>query len=439
MSRFFAPGAGVPEDPVTGISNDTRTLRPGDLYVAIRGDHFDGHDFVKQAFEKGASGALVEEGFTQAGKPLLEAADTIGGLQALAAGYRETWSGVVVGITGSVGKTSVKEMCADVLAMRGETHRTAGNYNNHIGLPLSMLAMPRQAEFGVFEIGMNRPGEIAQLAGLLRPAIGIITDIANAHRESFASMEEIAREKAQLAAQVPESGRVILDRDSEWFELMNEHTCAAVTTVSMKGDADYVGHPAGPLELEVIPQTPNSKPQTFPMPLPGEHMMKNALRAVALGWELALSPADIAEGLRRFRPVPMRWETSDIGGIMFINDAYNANPLSMRANLNTFAALPGGSRKWAVIGGMRELGETADEEHAALGRFIDSLDLDGVITVGPLGGAIGCSRPVCRFHVPAAADAAAILKDHLHSGDTVLLKASRGERLEQVLDYFREI
>ncbi|MBT8043291.1 MAG: UDP-N-acetylmuramoyl-tripeptide--D-alanyl-D-alanine ligase [Pontiella sp.] len=422
---------GLPERAITGISKDTRTLRPGDLYVAIRGDNFDGHAFVSDAFEKGAAGALVEQDYVSTDQPVLPVPDTIAGLQDLARGYRKSWTGRVIGITGSVGKTTVKEMCADVLSMAGDTHRTSGNYNNHIGLPLTMLAMPADARFGVFEIGMNHPGEIAALAELLQPDIGILTEIGNAHRESFNSVEEIAREKMKLAERVTSSGMVILDRDSPWYAMMRAHTCASVRTVSLEGIADYVGRKAGEGAMNV-------NGFNYLMPQPGEHMMRNALRAIALGLELGLEPDRIAEGLGRFRAPPMRWQESTRQGIAFINDAYNANPLSMRAGLATFAALPGAGNKWAVVGGMRELGGTSEKEHAALGQYVDSLGLNGVITVGALGERVVCEKVDCFFHCADAAEAARILQDHLVAGDRVLLKASRGEQLEQVLDYFKE-
>jgi UDP-N-acetylmuramoyl-tripeptide--D-alanyl-D-alanine ligase/murE/murF fusion protein len=175
------------------------------------------------------------------------------------------------------------------------------------------------------------------------------------------------------------------------------------------------------------------------MPLPGEHVMRNALRAIALGFELGMAPAAIAEGLRNFKLPSMRWEESEMFGIRFINDAYNANPLSMRANLRTFADLAGGGEKWVVVGGMRELGETSEKEHAELGRFIDDLGLDGVVAVGELGRQIDCRGGQAFFHVMSPEEAARILNEHVHAGDRVLLKASRGERLEQVLEYFKEI
>ena len=428
VSRLWKNG--IPEVPISGISNDTRTLRPGDLYVAIRGENFDGHEFLPQAFERGAVGALVSEpGWTR--DPVLQVSDTVKGLQDMAHGYRKKWIGTVVGVTGSVGKTMVKEMCAAVLSARGKTHATAGNLNNHIGLPLSMMSTPQDARYGVFEIGMNRPGEIGALAYLLQPKIGIVTDIGVAHMGNFRSLEEIAREKARLLERIPSNGLVILDRDSEWIDLLRRHTCASVITFSLEGVADYVGKRTAPGVLEI-------NGFGYAMPLPGEHVMRNALRAIALGLELGMPPVEVAEGLRRFKLPPMRWEESEVRGIRFINDAYNANPLSMQANLRTFAHLSGGGKKWAVVGGMRELGNISEEEHAKLGRLLDGLGLDGVVAVGELGQMIVCKEATPFFQTLETAEAAQILKEHLEPGDRVLLKASRGERLEEVLEFFKE-
>jgi UDP-N-acetylmuramoyl-tripeptide--D-alanyl-D-alanine ligase len=417
---------------LTGITQDTRSILPRNLYVAIRGERFDGHDFIDDAFAKGAAGAMVCSDYPGDAGPVLAVSDTLDGLQQLAAGYRKEWNAMVVGITGSVGKTTVKEMCADVLSMAGETHRTAGNYNNHIGLPLTMLAMPETAQFGVFEIGMNRPGEIGPLTGLLQPQIGILTDICNAHRESFSSLEEIAREKIELIARVPTDGFVVVDADSEWFPMIREKTAARIVTVSLEGEADYAGGSAAPGEMQV-------NGFDYAMPQAGRHIMVNALRAIALGSELGLAPDQINEGLEKFQSPPMRWEPSEIGGIKFINDAYNANPLSMRASLRTFTGQVSTGKRWAVLGGMRELGDAAEEEHAALGRFIDGLDLDGVVLTGELAQLITVKAQKPLFKCAQNRDVAQVLRDNLKPGDSVLLKASRGEQLETVLDCFKEM
>jgi len=423
---------GIPVEPVRGVSHDTRALKPGDLYVAIKGERFDGHVFVREAFDKGAVAALVSEEFDWTENPVLHVSDTITGLQDLARGYRRKWIGLSVGITGSVGKTTVKEMCADVLSVKGETHRTTGNYNNHIGLPLTMMAMPQAARYGVFELGMNQPGEIAMLSELLQPQVGIITDICNAHRESFPSLEAIAVEKAGLAERVPESGLVILDRDSEWFAMMRDRIRAEMVSVSFEGAADYVGRKVGDGIMNV-------DGHDYAMPLPGEHIMRNALRVIALALEMGLAPEEINAGLAKFKAPPMRWQPVELNGIRFINDAYNANPLSMRASLRTFSELPDAGGKWVVVGGMRELGDTAEAEHAALGPFIDGLTLDGVLVVGELARPIVCENSDVFFHCADAAEAARILKERLATGDQVLLKASRGEQLERVMNHFKEM
>jgi UDP-N-acetylmuramoyl-tripeptide--D-alanyl-D-alanine ligase len=422
---------GVPEGRITGVTQDTRTLQPGDLYVAIRGDRFDGHDFLGQAFERGAAGALINHDCDWLENPVLAVPDPIAALQDLSMGYRRKWTGTVVGITGSVGKTTVKEMCADVLSMSGETHRTVGNYNNHIGLPLTMLSMPANAPYGVFEIGMNQPGEIGLLSSMLEPGIGIVTDVGSAHRGSFESVEAIAREKARLAEQVAEDGLVILDVDGEWFDVLRRNVRARIVTISLGGDAEYTGRPSSSGTMIV-------GDYEYSMPQPGEHMMRNALRAIALGLEVGMAPGDIAAGGAKFKAPPMRWETSEVEGITFINDAYNANPLSMRANLKTFAGQPVKGKKWVVIGGMLELGDTAEEEHVALGRFIDTLALDGVITVGELGRLVECRSGGAIYHCDEPGEASRILRDNLFANDHVLLKASRGEHLEKVLKYFKE-
>lgn len=388
--------------PILGISHDTRTLKPGDLYIAIKGATHDGHDFVRQAAEKGASGLIVEREFPGIGKPQMIVPDTMRALWALASGVRSRWTGTVVGITGSVGKTTVKELIAAVLSQKGAVCKTPGNWNNDIGLPLSMLAADRNADFFVFELGMNHPGEIDRLAGLLSPDWAVLTDIGKAHIEFFESLEKIAEEKASLLAH---AGNALLDETSEWFELFRSRCKGRI--ISFGRD-----------------------PFEFIAPLPGEHMIRNSRRAAALGLALGLSREAVQSGLNAFQPAPMRWERTLHNGIVFINDAYNANPLSMRASLTTFAQMPCEGRRFAVLGGMRELGGTAEPEHRELGRFIDTLKLDSVITVGRAGAQIVCDGMI-GVEKPAAVD---ILRTHLRAGDAVLFKASRGERLETILD-----
>lgn len=388
--------------PVLGISHDTRTLKPGEVYIAIKGALHDGHEFVRSAVEKGAAGLIVEREFPDLEKPQLVVPDTMRALWALAVGVRSEWQGTVIGITGSVGKTTVKELIASVLAQKGPVAKTPGNWNNEIGLPLGMLAADRSADFFVFELGMNHPGEISRLAALLRPDWAVLTDIGKAHIEFFNGVAEIAAEKATLLVH---ADNAVLDETSEWAELFRSRCTGRI--VSFGRD-----------------------PFVFTSPLPGEHMIGNCRRAAVLGRALGLTPEEIQAGLSAFQSAPMRWERSEIDGVVFINDAYNANPLSMRAALKAFAQLPGAGRRFAVLGAMRELGANSQAEHRDLGAFVDQLNLDGVVTIGEAGAQMAC-RGVTGV---TKADAVQALRAQLRAGDLVLLKASRGEKLETILD-----
>lgn len=389
--------------PILGISHDTRTLKPGEVYIAIKGAAHDGHDFVQTAVEKGAVGLIADRELPMFGKiPQLIVPDTMSALWSLAAGVRSHWAGTVIGITGSVGKTTVKELIASVLAQKGTVAKTLGNWNNDIGLPLSMLAADRNADFFVFELGMNHPGEIQLLAALLRPDWAVLTDIGKVHIEFFQCLEKIAEEKASLLAYAEFA---LLDETSEWFGLFKSRCKGRIVTFGRE-------------------------PFAFTAPLPGEHMVSNVRRAAALGLALGLSHEAVQSGLDAFRPAPMRWERTLHNGIVFINDAYNANPLSMRAALKTFAELPCEGRRFVVLGGMRELGECAEAEHRELGRFVDTLKFDSVITIGKSGAQIVCNGMIGV----EKSDAVESLRTRLRAGDMVFLKASRGEKLETVFD-----
>lgn len=387
---------------VSGISHDTRTLQPGEVYVAVRGDTHDGHDFVEQAVAEGAAGVIVEKEVPPLGKPQMVVADARAALWQIAAGARAQWRGTVIGVTGSAGKTTVKEMIASVLGQKGTVSKTIGNWNNDIGLPLSMIAADRHADFFVFELGMNHPGEIERLAGLLRPDWALVTNIGKAHIGFFRGLHEVADEKAAI---FEHATHALLDPDSEWFDRMKRRFDGAVTRLT---------------------------DQPIQVARPGEHMRQNARFAATLGLQLGVSLPEIQRGLDRFENVPMRWQTVKKNGVLFINDAYNANPLSMRAALSTFAELPCEGRKFLVLGGMHELGECEAEEHRMLGEFVESCGFDRVITVGLLGGRIDGADEggVSKEH------AAGLLARELRDGDVVLLKASRSERLETLLEQF---
>jgi len=445
VSDFAAWSGGVwsssPARPVTGVSIDTRVLTPGNLFVAIRGANCDGHDFVTRACAAGASGAVVRADWRGApDAALLRVADPAEALRRIASGYRNSLSGEILAVTGSVGKTTVKEMLADLLATCAPTARTRGNFNNDLGLPLSLLAMERTHAFGVFEIGMNHPGELAPLCALLQPRWGVITTVGAVHLEFFPSVRAIAEEKAALFRALPPDGTAVVSRDQEWFEVFRASALCRLVTTSLRGTADYTARVVSDCPARFVArETVSGAEADIELPVPGRHAIENALLAVAVARGHGLAWTEIAAALARYRPAAMRWNCIQTDGVTWINDAYNANPISMRAALRTFAELPMLGRKWLALGGMRELGAASHDEHFALGGVVARGAWAGLAAVGPLGadiaaGAAAAGMPPDLIHrCDDCAAAAALLRKRIRPGDAILLKASRGEQLEDIL------
>jgi UDP-N-acetylmuramoyl-tripeptide--D-alanyl-D-alanine ligase len=435
--------AGGAPPPIRGICADTRTLRAGELYVALRGPNFDGHTFIEEAFLRGAAAVMAEAAAKSVREPVLRVPCTRAALAALAAGYRRTLDARLIGVTGSVGKTTVKEMTADLLASAAPTARTRGNWNNDIGLPLSLLAIEPSDRYGVLEVGSNHPGEIAALCECLRPQWGIITAIGPGHLEFFGSVEAIAREKAALLKSLPAAGLAFLSRDDAWFDGLLAASPCEVVTVSLDAEADYRARP-DPAEGSrfVVEERTTGQRAEMKVPLPGRYMVANALWAVAVGRRCGLSWEAIRESLDRYRPLPMRWSRVVLCGVEFVNDAYNANPVSMHAALEAFAKMGVAGRRWLVLGGMLELGAAECELHRQLGRAVVAGPWAGLLHVGPRGawiaegardGGMSADR---LFDCPDTTSAAGLLKKLARPGDAVLLKASRTEGLEKVQEAY---
>lgn len=441
----WSGGAWAPSGPpvVRGVSADSRTLRPGNLYVALKGARFDGHDFVADAFARGAAAAMVARPFAKeraAPGPLLGVDDPLQALGGLAAGHRATLGARFVAVTGSVGKTTVKEMIADLLATRGAVARTRGNWNNDIGLPLSLLAMEPGDRFGVFELGMNHPGELAPLCRILRPAWGVVTNVGPVHTEFFDSIEAIAREKAAVIEGLPEDGVAVLSRDGAWYDLLRAAARCRVVTTSLGGKADYEGRPGMSPGHFTVNESATGERADLELPVPGDHMIRNALTAIAVARGAGVGWDTIRATLAAYVPPPMRWNRSAVAGVEVINDAYNANPMSMRAALSAFQQTPVRGRRWLVIGGMLELGSLERAEHLALGRVIGAGDWAGLVAVGDLGalvadGAESAGMPAAKIARCRDTSAAArALGARVAKGDAVLFKASRREALEKAIE-----
>lgn len=436
----------IPQRAISAVVHDSRKIVPGCLFVALRGVRFDAHDFVARVAQEGAAAAMVARERAQSlagiGLPLLVVEDTGVALQKLAAGYRRKSGLTVIGVTGSTGKTTVKEMVACLLSAAMPTACTKGNWNNEIGLPLSILAIPPGTRAGVLELGISHPGEMAPLCSIARPDWGVITNVGPVHLEFFASVEAIAREKGELLRSLPRDGTAVLSLDDPHFELLRTMAPGAVRTVSLRAGAaaDYVlaGEDRRTGEC-VVADRFDGRRHTLTLTVPGRHNRHNALLALAVARGMGVTWAAIAEAFHGYVPPAMRWELKTSGGMTFINDAYNANPLSMSAAITTFRDFEAAGRKWLVLGDMLELGAGAVEEHRAIGRTLAGGPWAGLVTVGELGaeiarGAVGAGLAAADAYPCATVEEAVrVLKEKVVKGDVLLVKASRGKQLEKVI------
>lgn len=429
-----------PDTTITSVGHDTRNLKPGALYVALEGERVDGHDLIDDAMQQGAAAVLCREGRAQAGIPCLEVKDPQQALGLIANGHRRRCRGHIIGITGSAGKTTAKDFLAAMCRAAGPACATPGNWNNFIGLPLSILRMETDDTFGVFEMGMNQQGEIRRLAAILEPEMGCITSIGEAHLEQLGSVAAIAGEKTSLFTCLPEDGLCVIDLDSDWRDLMKRQCRSRCLTCSLYEDADMVGHRVqeDSTLLRVEDRT-RGELWEIPVPLPGEHMRRNLLQAAILARECGVTPEQMREGLEHYAGSPHRWQDVQVGSLRMINDAYNANPLSMKCALRAFAEEAGDRPAWVVLGEMAELGPESRRYHEQLGRFLDQMGLEGAIVVGAAGEWIAeGAREVNVFTVEGVTDAVEAVMEKVPEGAALLIKASRSVGLETLVEAVKE-
>ena len=428
---------------VDKISTDSRTLKRGELFVALRGENFDGHKFVEAAVKTGAAGAIVDLGWK--GKvpdnfTVIRVEDTLQAYQTVAANYRKSLPLRVLAITGSNGKTSTKDFAAAVLGRRFRVTKTQGNFNNHVGLPRTMLEATSQDEVAVWEIGMNHPGEVAALAKIAAPDAALITNIGTAHIEFMGSREAIAAEKGALAEAIGPQGSIILNADDPFSKNIAARTHAKVI---------FAGTTAGTIRAGEITQSAHGSDFTIlegahrcraQLPVPGLHMVQNAMLAVAAGRLFGLSLEEAAAGLVAAPLAKARLQIRQIGGVQFIDDSYNANPDSMKAALRTLVELDADGKRIAVLGEMRELGKESARGHREVGETAAELGVDQLIAIGDMGAAIAEAAQQAGLEKTAAvgsiSEAAEMLTEITAPGDLVLIKGSRAARTERVLEEF---
>lgn len=446
--RELRDGRALRGKTLTGVSTDTRTLAPGALYVALRGERMDGHAFVGEAFARGARAAIVAadaDVAAAAGRPLLVVADTARALGELARLHRDRFDIPVIAVAGSNGKTTTKEMIAAVLATRHTVLATEGNHNNHVGVPLTLFRLQPRHEIAVVEIGTNHPGEIAWLCEVLNPTHGLITAIGREHLEFFGSLDGVAREEGALfrALHSGARGTAFVCADDRRIAALARGMRRTVTYGFRARNARIRGR-----KLEIDDRgrarfhlhLPRSKrPEEIRLGVPGEHNALNALAAAAVGAAFRVPAGSIRRALEGAAGAGRRMETLDLEGVLIFNDTYNANPDSTLAALRTLAATRVPGKRIAVLADMLELGAAAPAEHARIGRAVRELGIDHLLTVGTLARHIHeAAGKMQAVHYDQKNVLAEYLAELIAPGDAVLLKGSRGMRMEDVVVFLQE-
>jgi UDP-N-acetylmuramoyl-tripeptide--D-alanyl-D-alanine ligase len=430
-----------PDARVRGVATDSREVHDGALFVALSGERVDGHAYLEVARENGAGAAMVER--ETPGLPAVVVDDTRAALLRLASAERERVDAVIVGITGSTGKTSVKDLTASVLASRLRVDASPRSFNTEVGVPLTLLNAAADAEAIVVEMGSRGRGHIAALCEISRPHVGVITNVGPAHLEMFGSLEAVADAKAELVESLPREGTAVLNADDQVVSAFGDRTAARVLRFGLAAGADVTAEDVALDRLgraAFTVRTPDGADRVE-LPVVGEHMVSNALAAVAVGASLGVSVAECAAGLKEAQLSPWRMETLEVsGGIRVLNDAYNANPISMAAALKALRWMAQDGRSIAVLGEMAELGDAAMQEHERIGELVARLGIDHLIVVGrrAVAIAVGAEREgVEPEHIARAEsvdDAVRCVRETAREGDVVLLKGSRVAGLETIAE-----
>jgi UDP-N-acetylmuramoyl-tripeptide--D-alanyl-D-alanine ligase len=425
-------------------SIDSRTIQPGDLFFAVKGERLDGHDFVEQALSSGAVAAVIRKDQARRYSPeshFLPVDDTLVALQTLASVVRRLWANPLIGVTGSTGKTTTKEAIAHVLSTRFRVLKSEGNFNNHFGLPLTLLRLEPEHDAAVIEMGMSHAGEIAALAKIAQPEIGLLTNVAPVHLKFFKSIVDIARAKYELIESLPAGGTAVLNSDDEYVSQFGRDFHGKTVLYGLRAPADVRAenvkhHGAEGSTFDVVVGSCRGKAS---LPLVGAHNIYNALAAVAVGLDRGLTLSEAAGALATLAPADKRGEVVKLGNITIINDCYNSNPKALDAMVDALAAMPA-KRRIAVAGEMLELGAAGEEMHRSSGRDIAEKKIDVLLGIRGLAQSMVDSARQAGMRAEFLAtpeEAGEWLARETREGDVVLLKASRGVKLEQALEYWK--
>jgi len=447
IAEFISAAGEFPREEIAqAYSIDSRTIGPGQLFFAVKGERLDGHDYVVAALENGALAAVIRKDqlsrYSDKAR-LLAVDDTLTALQTLATAVRKLWGRPLVGVTGSAGKTTTKEAIAHVLSARYHVLKSEGNFNNHFGLPLMLLKLEPEHEVAVIEMGMSHAGEIRALAKIAQPEIGVVTNVAPVHLEFFDSLAGIARAKYELIESLPPSGTAVLNADDEFVSQFGRGFKGKVITYGTSATADIRSENvqtrgAEGSEFDVVIASSREHAR---LPLVGEHNILNALAAVAVGLARGLKPAQAVGALATLAPPDKRGQVVQLGNITVINDCYNSNPKALCAMVDALVAMKAG-RRIVVAGEMLELGPAGEEMHRAAGQHAAEKKIDVLIGVrGQAQGMVDAARHAgmkAEF-MATPEEAGEWLSREARDGDVVLLKASRGVKLEKALETWKRL
>ncbi len=447
-AEIFAGAAGV---GINSVCTDSRLAKVGDLFFAIKGEKFDGHDFINEIAAKGVAAVVIEKSKVQspkskvpAGVAVLAVEDVRVALGKFAAAYRRQFDLPVIAVGGSNGKTTVKELIASVLRQKFSTLWSEASFNNDIGVPATLLRLKKSHQAAVLEAGTNHPGELAPLVKMIAPKFGVITNIGREHLEFFGDVAGVAQEESSLAELLPADGKLFLNGDNEWSEKIAARTKAKVVRVGIDEKNDWCAKKIRLDKSGVTFQVVVAKAEfcgEYRINLLGRHQVTNALFAIALGAELGLDRAEIQDGLVACPPPKMRLNFWEVNGVRVLDDSYNANADSTIAALETLCGLPLQGRRVAVLGDMAELGAHSAAAHAEVGRRAAELKLGQLFAIGQMAAVTGkAARDAGLMRVFEFAEVEAalnVVKGFLKPGDVVLLKASRASRLERIAEMLK--
>ena len=436
---------------ITKVSTDTRAIEPGSFFVAMKGETFDAHQFLGQAKDKGAVGCLVEQDVDASIQTdafaVIRVENTRIGLAQIAGAYRRMFEGRVCAITGSVGKTSTKDMIAAVLSKSFSVQKTQGNFNNEIGMPLTVLGLQEYHTALVTEMGMRGFGEIDFLANIAKPDVGVITNIGVSHIERLGSQENICKAKMEMIPHIKQGGTLVVNGDDPWLNEIQPPEHVTIMRFGIENeDADVraknieISEDGQSTTFELYVKNMPLEIYMAKVPVPGVHHVYNALCAVCVGLQFQMSISDMIDGIGDFSPSGMRQQiTISPSGVRVINDAYNASPDSMKASIHMLSNMPCSGKKIAVLGDMFELGENSSAYHMQVGTYLKNTDISHVVTVGDLARYIGMAVEEKQvIHFDTKEDASAYISSLAKEGDCVLIKASRGMKLEEIAAVLQE-